>query len=153
MVNLPSTFSELPRATLLYDHPSPIEHLKRLSIALAQPNADEETKFWIKREDSNSGLAYGGNKIRKLEYVLPDALSQGATVLVTTGGLQSNHMRQVAAAGARYGLKVIAYPAAGISEVKYLIDTSRTTRQSEARRRRVQVFGQYPDYPSAGSRP
>jgi 1-aminocyclopropane-1-carboxylate deaminase len=105
MVNLPSPFSELPRSTLLYSYPPPIEHLKRLSLELSGLEK-EGTKFWIKREDSNSGLAFGGNKIRKLEYVLPDALSKGATVLVTTGGLQSNHMRQVAAAGARYGLKV-----------------------------------------------
>jgi 1-aminocyclopropane-1-carboxylate deaminase/D-cysteine desulfhydrase-like pyridoxal-dependent ACC family enzyme len=49
---------------------------------------------------------FGGNKVRKLEYVIPDALKNGATTLVTTGGLQSNHMRQVAAAAARYGLKV-----------------------------------------------
>jgi 1-aminocyclopropane-1-carboxylate deaminase len=47
------------------------------------------TKFWIKREDNNSGLSFGGNKIRKLEYVLPDALRSGATVLVMMGGLQS----------------------------------------------------------------
>jgi 1-aminocyclopropane-1-carboxylate deaminase len=115
MVNLPSPFSELPRSTLLYSHPSPIEHLKRLSLELAEPDADEATKFWIKREDSNSGLACGGNKIRKLEYVLPDAISKKATVLVSTGGLQSNHMRQVAAAGARYGLKVIFfYPEFGM---------------------------------------
>jgi hypothetical protein len=108
MVNLPTPFSELPREQLLYAQPSPIEPLSRLSAELDNSNVEEEsrTKFWIKREDSNSGLACGGNKIRKLEYVIPDALNKGATVLVTTGGLQSNHMRQVAAAGARYGLKV-----------------------------------------------
>lgn len=108
MVKLPAPFSDLPRELLLYAHPSPIEPLNRLSAELAAQNVDEasRTKFWIKREDSNSGLAFGGNKVRKLEYVIPDALSKGATVLVTTGGLQSNHMRQVAAVGARYGLKV-----------------------------------------------
>lgn len=110
MVNLPSPFSEIPREQLLYSHPSPIEPLDRLSkeLAVVDPNAADPstTRFWIKREDSNSGLAFGGNKVRKLEYVIPDALSKGATVLVTTGGLQSNHMRQVAAAAARYGLKV-----------------------------------------------
>ena len=53
-----------------------------------------------------SGLAGGGNKIRKLEYVVADAIEQGATVLVTTGGPQSNHMRQTAAAAAKVGMKV-----------------------------------------------
>jgi hypothetical protein len=61
MVNLPSPFSELPRSTLLYSHPPPIEHLKRLSLELSGLEK-EGTKFWIKREDSNSGLAFGGNK-------------------------------------------------------------------------------------------
>jgi 1-aminocyclopropane-1-carboxylate deaminase len=120
MVNLPAPFSDLPREQLLYPHPSPIEPLNRLSTELANQNIDEasRTKFWIKREDSNSGLAYGGNKVRKLEYVIPDALSKGATVLVTTGGLQSNHMRQVAAAGARYGLKVCV-----TCSIPYLVQT------------------------------
>jgi 1-aminocyclopropane-1-carboxylate deaminase len=110
MIELPSPFSSLPREHLLYAHPSPIEPLTRLSSELEQSDHDASsfTKFWIKREDSNSGLASGGNKMRKLEYVLPDALKAGATTLVTTGGLQSNHSRQVAAAAARYGLKASA---------------------------------------------
>src|SRR5262249_54011628 len=58
-----------------------------------------------KREDCNSALAFGGNKTRKLEYLVPDALEQGATHLVTIGGVQSNHTRQVAAVAARVGLK------------------------------------------------
>jgi 1-aminocyclopropane-1-carboxylate deaminase len=107
MIKLPHPFSSFPREQLLYSHYSPIEPLLRLSNELNQHLAKESsTNFWIKREDSNSGLAFGGNKIRKLEYVIPDALKSGATILVTTGGLQSNHMRQVAAAAARYGLKV-----------------------------------------------
>jgi 1-aminocyclopropane-1-carboxylate deaminase len=107
MIKLPLPFSSFPREQLLFSHLSPIEPLLRLSHDLNQHlDEDSATKFWIKREDSNSGLAFGGNKIRKLEYVIPDALKTGATVLVTTGGLQSNHMRQVAAAAARYGLKV-----------------------------------------------
>jgi 1-aminocyclopropane-1-carboxylate deaminase len=103
MVQLPFPFSEIPRAQLLFDGPSNVERLERLSAAL-----DCGPSFWIKREDCNSGLAFGGNKVRKLEYVLPDALAQGADTLVTVGGPQSNHMRQTAAAAARYGLKVIA---------------------------------------------
>jgi 1-aminocyclopropane-1-carboxylate deaminase len=62
-------------------------------------------RVWAKREDCNSGLAFGGNKTRKLEYLVPDALAQGATHLVSIGGVQSNHTRQVAAVAARVGLK------------------------------------------------
>jgi len=60
---------------------------------------------WAKREDVSSGLAFGGNKIRKLEYLVPDALAQGADTLVSIGGYQSNHTRQVAAVAAKLGLK------------------------------------------------
>jgi 1-aminocyclopropane-1-carboxylate deaminase len=62
-------------------------------------------RIWAKREDCNSGLAFGGNKTRKLEYLMPDALAQGATHLVSIGGVQSNHTRQVAAVAARLGLQ------------------------------------------------
>src|SRR5437660_11951 len=62
-------------------------------------------RIWAKREDCNSGLAFGGNKTRKLEYLVPDALAQGATHLVSIGGVQSNHTRQVAAVAASIGLQ------------------------------------------------
>jgi 1-aminocyclopropane-1-carboxylate deaminase len=62
-------------------------------------------RIWAKREDCNSGLAFGGNKTRKLEYLVPDALAQGATHLVSIGGVQSNHTRQVAAVAAKVGLR------------------------------------------------
>ena len=62
-------------------------------------------QIWAKREDCNSGLAYGGNKTRKLEYIVPDALAQGADTLVSIGGYQSNHTRQVAAVAAHLGLR------------------------------------------------
>ena len=61
--------------------------------------------MWAKREDVSSGLAYGGNKIRKLEYIVPDVLASGADTLVSIGGFQSNHTRQVAAVAAHLGLK------------------------------------------------
>jgi 1-aminocyclopropane-1-carboxylate deaminase len=77
---------------------TPVHPLERLSRHLGGP------AIWAKREDCNSGLAYGGNKIRKLEYLVPDALAAGATHLVTIGGVQSNHTRQVAAVAARLGL-------------------------------------------------
>ena len=81
--------------------PSPVHPLDRLSDHLGG------ARIWAKREDCNSGLAYGGNKTRKLEYLLPDALAQGADTLVSIGGVQSNHTRQVAAAAARAGLKAV----------------------------------------------
>jgi 1-aminocyclopropane-1-carboxylate deaminase len=62
-------------------------------------------QIWAKREDCNSGLAYGGNKTRKLEYIVPDILASGADTLVSIGGYQSNHTRQVAAVAAKLGLK------------------------------------------------
>src|SRR3990170_576462 len=79
--------------------PSPIHPLDRLSQHLGG------ARIWAKREDCNSGLAFGGNKIRKLEYIVPDILAQGADTLVSIGGFQSNHTRQVAAVAARLGLK------------------------------------------------
>ena len=88
------------RFPLLYG-PSPVHPLDRLSDHLGG------ARIWAKREDCNSGLAFGGNKTRKLEYLLPDALAQGADTLVSIGGVQSNHTRQVAAVAARAGLKAV----------------------------------------------
>lgn len=94
------SLADFPRYPLLFG-PSPIHPLKRLSEHLGGP------QIWAKREDCNSGLAYGGNKTRKLEYLLPDALAQGADTLVSIGGVQSNHTRQVAAVAAHAGLKAV----------------------------------------------
>ena len=80
--------------------PTPIEPLARLSSYLGG-----KVEIHAKREDCNSGLAFGGNKLRKLEYIIPDALAEGADTLVTIGGVQSNHTRQVAAVAAKLGLK------------------------------------------------
>ena len=80
--------------------PSPVEPLCRLSERLGG-----EVEIYAKREDCNSGLAFGGNKIRKLEYIVPDALASGADTLITIGGVQSNHTRQVAAVAAKLGMK------------------------------------------------
>lgn len=79
--------------------PTPIEPLKRLSEHLGGA-----VEIWAKREDCNSGLAFGGNKLRKLEYLVPDILASGADTLVTIGGVQSNHTRMVAAVAAKLGL-------------------------------------------------
>jgi 1-aminocyclopropane-1-carboxylate deaminase len=82
--------------------PSPVHRLERLSEHLGG-----RVEIWAKREDCNSGLAYGGNKVRKLEYLAADALAQGCDTLVSIGGVQSNHTRQVAAVAARLGLKCV----------------------------------------------
>ncbi|MDT7628428.1 MAG: 1-aminocyclopropane-carboxylate deaminase [Pseudonocardiales bacterium] len=92
--------SDFPRHPLTFG-PSPVHPLERLSRHLGG------AAIWAKREDCNSGLAFGGNKTRKLEYLVPDALAQGATHLVSIGGVQSNHTRQVAAVAARIGLKAL----------------------------------------------
>ena len=89
---------EFPRHPLTFG-PSPVHRLARLTAHLG--GAD----VWAKREDVSSGLAYGGNKVRKLEYIVPDVLASGADTLVSIGGVQSNHTRQVAAVAAHLGLK------------------------------------------------
>src|SRR2546421_2103152 len=86
------------RVPLLFG-PSPVHRLERLSEHLGG-----RVEIWAKREDCNSGLAYGGNKVRKLEYLVAEALAQGCDTLVSIGGVQSNHTRQVAAVAARLGL-------------------------------------------------
>jgi 1-aminocyclopropane-1-carboxylate deaminase len=92
---------DFPRVDLLFG-PSPVHPLERLSEHLGG-----RVEIWAKREDCNSGLAYGGNKVRKLEYLAADALAQGCDTLVSIGGVQSNHTRQVAAVAARLGLKCV----------------------------------------------
>ncbi|MGI9387786.1 MAG: 1-aminocyclopropane-1-carboxylate deaminase [Methyloligellaceae bacterium] len=80
--------------------PTPIEKLNRLSEHLGGA-----VQLYAKREDCNSGLAFGGNKVRKLEYIVPDAIASNADTLVTIGGVQSNHTRQVAAVAAKIGMR------------------------------------------------
>jgi len=87
----------LPRVTLAY-LPTPIEKLNTLSSILNGP------PIYIKRDDQ-TGLALGGNKTRKLEFLIADALRQGADTVITAGAAQSNHCRQTAAAAASFGLK------------------------------------------------
>ena len=82
--------------------PTPIQHLPRLSAALGG-----QVQLYAKREDCNSGLAFGGNKTRKLEYLIPDALEGGYDTLVSIGGIQSNQTRQVAAVAAHLGLQCV----------------------------------------------
>ena len=80
--------------------PTHIEKLERLSAHLGG-----KVEIYAKREDCNSGLAFGGNKLRKLEYIVPDAIASNADTLVSIGGVQSNHTRMVAAVAAKLGMK------------------------------------------------
>jgi len=89
-----------PRHPLLFG-PSPVHRLDRLTEHLGG------AAVWAKRDDCNSGLAYGGNKTRKLEFLVADALANGCDTLVSIGGVQSNHTRQVAAAAARTGMRCV----------------------------------------------
>jgi L-cysteate sulfo-lyase len=86
-----------PKRIPLAHLPTPVERMERLTRYLGGP------ELYIKRDDQ-TGLATGGNKTRKLEFLVADALAQGCDHLITTGAPQSNHCRQTAAAAARYGL-------------------------------------------------
>jgi 1-aminocyclopropane-1-carboxylate deaminase len=92
--------ADFERYPLLFG-PSPVHPLKRLTKHLG--GAD----VWAKREDVNSGIAFGGNKTRKLEYLVAEAIAQGCDTLVSIGGVQSNHTRQVAAIAAHIGMKCV----------------------------------------------
>jgi hypothetical protein len=81
--------------------PSPIRPLDRFGTHLGG------ARIWAKREDCNSGLDYGGNKIRNLEYLVQDVLAQGAGTLMLIGGYQSNHTRHVGEVAARLGRKCL----------------------------------------------
>jgi 1-aminocyclopropane-1-carboxylate deaminase len=95
------SLAEFDRVELLFG-PSPVHRLDRLGEHLGG-----KVEIWAKREDCNAGLAYGGNKVRKLEYLVAEALAQGCDTLVSIGGVQSNHTRQVAAVAAHLGLKCV----------------------------------------------
>ncbi len=96
---------DLPRVNIAH-LPTPIEPLPRLSQHLGGP------ELWIKRDDQ-TGLALGGNKTRKLEFLVADALLNKARTLITAGAAQSNHCRQTAAAAARFGFDCILVLAGG----------------------------------------
>src|SRR6201989_2152333 len=91
--------SRFPRVSLGHMN-TPLEPMPRLSALLGGPN------LWIKRDDC-TGLATGGNKTRKLEFLMADAQKQGADTIITQGATQSNHARQPAAAAARLGMRCI----------------------------------------------
>ena len=97
LVDLEARFARLPRFSLA-QLPTPIQPLKNFGALLGGP------ELWMKRDDL-SGLTGGGNKTRKLEFLVGDALRQGSDMLVTVGAIQSNHTRQTAASAAKAGLK------------------------------------------------
>ena len=89
--------SRFPRVSLAH-LPTPLEHLPRLTKHLGGP------EIWVKRDDC-TGLATGGNKTRKLEWVMGDAVEAGADTIITVGAMQSNHVRQTAAAACKLGMQ------------------------------------------------
>lgn len=89
--------SRFPRVQLAH-LPTPLEPMDRLSAELGGP------RLWVKRDDA-TGLGMGGNKTRKLEFLMADGIAQGADVVITQGALQSNHVRQTAAAACKLGLE------------------------------------------------
>jgi 1-aminocyclopropane-1-carboxylate deaminase len=95
------SLDDFRREPLLFG-PSPIHPLPRLSDALGG-----RVEIWAKREDCNSGIAFGGNKVRKLEYLVADALDSGCDTLVSIGGIQSNHTRQVTGVACKVGLNAV----------------------------------------------
>ena len=97
MTDILSGFKRVP----LCHQPTALEEMPRLTAALGGP------RLWIKRDDC-TGLATGGNKTRKLEFLMADALDKGAEIVVTQGAVQSNHVRQTAAAACKLGLECYA---------------------------------------------
>ena len=95
------SLDDFRREPLLFG-PSPVHPLPRLSEALGG-----QVEIWAKREDCNSGIALGGNKVRKLEYLAAEAIDTGCDTLVSIGGIQSNHTRQVTGVACKLGLKAV----------------------------------------------
>jgi L-cysteate sulfo-lyase len=105
--------ASFPRARLAH-LPTPLEPMDRVSKVLGGP------RLWVKRDDC-TGVSTGGNKVRKLEFVLGDAMAKGADTVITAGAWQSNHSRQTAAAAARLGLKchLLLWNLVGFSDRAY----------------------------------
>lgn len=102
---MPEPLSHFPRFQLAH-LPTPLTEMVRLRAALAERMDAPPPRLFIKRDDC-TGLAGGGNKTRKLEFLIGDALAKGCDTVVTTGALQSNHARQTAAAAATAGLRCV----------------------------------------------
>ncbi len=111
------SIEEIPRVPLIQE-PTPLHPLRRLTGSLGGP------QIWCKRDDLTR-LALGGNKLRKLEFLLKDALDQGADTIITTGAAQSNHARLTAAAAASLGLRtvlILDHPKIGNGQGNLLLD-------------------------------
>ncbi len=111
-------FAQLPRVALA-TLPTTLQPADRLSAALGG-----QVRVWIKRDD-NTGLALGGNKARKLEFLVGEALEKGCDTLITTGGPQSNHCRMTAAAAAKAGMHchlVFSGPVVELRQANLLLD-------------------------------
>jgi L-cysteate sulfo-lyase len=145
--------------------PTPLQRLQSLKAAL-QSEGCQVPDIWIKRDDL-TGLALGGNKVRKLEFLLADASSQGCDVLITCGAAQSNHALQTAAAGKRFGFRTVCVldgpapngPPTGNLLLHHLLGSTIVwcamqepeTRKEQARRRVMRELSQKLE--SEGSRP
>jgi 1-aminocyclopropane-1-carboxylate deaminase/D-cysteine desulfhydrase-like pyridoxal-dependent ACC family enzyme len=148
------TYLDLPRFALI-DGPSPLQSAPRLSAALGGL-----CEVWLKREDLLP-LAFGGNKLRNLEYLLGAALTDGADTLVTSGRRWSNHCRLTAAAGARAGLAVhlvlsgppVDPPGPNQRLDELLGATIHVTRTTERSEREALVAAVADELRSAGRRP
>ena len=116
---VPMRLHDLPRITLA-GLPTPIEPLPNLSAFLGGPD------ILVKRDDTTT-LALGGNKARKLEFLIADAIEQGADAVITAGGVQSNHCMLTAAAAIRKGLRcelvLNTAPHKGVPKGNLLLDT------------------------------
>ncbi len=110
------SLDDFKRHPLLFG-PSPVHPLPRLSEHLGG-----EVEIWAKREDCNSGIAFGGNKVRKLEYLVAEAIEQGCDTLVSIGGIQSNHTRQVCGVAAHVGMKAVTVQEAWVDWPDALYD-------------------------------
>lgn len=107
--------AKFPRVSLGH-FPTPLEPMDRLSEALAGP------RLWVKRDDC-TGLSSGGNKTRKLEFLMADAQKQGADTIITQGATQSNHARQTAAAAAKLGMAchILLEDRTGSNDASYIL--------------------------------
>jgi len=114
--DLASALAAFPRIRLGH-LPTPLEPMDRLSEHLGGP------RFWVKRDDC-TGLSSGGNKTRKLEYLMAEAIAEGADTVITQGATQSNHARQTAAAAARLGLKchILLEDRTGSNDAQYTLN-------------------------------
>lgn len=110
------SLAQFPRVSLAH-LPTPLEPMDRLSERLGGP------RIWVKRDDC-TGLASGGNKTRKLEYLMADAMRQGADAIITQGATQSNHARQTAAAAAKLGMAchILLEDRTGATDADYVLN-------------------------------